>query len=346
MSGSKSTSTSGSSGGEKIPPKRREEALERDRYSCVLCSAAGPGAGGTARLEVHHADPDPDDDDLHALSNLVTLCEDCHLWHHKRPDGDDVPFRLTAADDDVLDPTDYEILRYLANHGPAETSAIADTLTADLSPTAVRERLALLMGLDNVVDEREQQLIDQDVETGKWGLTEQIEHSARGHIPSEPQKLIQRVEDEQVRQALDRGCDRQAVMDILDVSRRSTFHKAKRARAYDLPLAALTRSGDGGQHPAAGTSNEETDEAGETGKTSERDATDGVDAQVNDVNGAAQRQPAAGEDTTAGDEQGDGDASGEAGQRGGNADDDGDDVVVREQLQAAITALQRINAEL
>jgi hypothetical protein len=291
---------------------------------------------------VHHADPDPDDDDddLHALSNLVTLCEDCHLWHHKRPDGDDVPFRLTAADDDVLDPTDYEILRYLANHGPAETSAIADTLTADLSPTAVRERLALLMGLDNVVDEREQQLIDQDVETGKWGLTEQIEHSARGHIPSEPQKLIQRVEDEQVRQALDRGCDRQAVMDILDVSRRSTFHKAKRARAYDLPLAALTRSGNGGQHPAANTVTDEGEETVEAGETDETDGWPGDD------DGDEQQHAVSSEKTADGDEQADGDASRGGGQHRVDAGDDGDDVVIREQLQAAITALQRINAEL
>jgi len=78
--------------------------------------------------------------------------------------------------------------------------------------TAVRERLAVLMGLDNMVESRDRQIVDQDVESGEWGLTEHIEHSARGHIPDDPQALLQRMEDEQVRQALERGCDRQDIM--------------------------------------------------------------------------------------------------------------------------------------
>lgn len=53
------------------------------------------------------------------------------------------------------------------------------------------------------------------------------------------QLLLQRAEDEYVRQALEGGCDRDAVMAVLDISRRSTFYKEKRARAYDFPLAAI-----------------------------------------------------------------------------------------------------------
>ncbi|MFC6989930.1 hypothetical protein ACFQJD_16755 [Haloplanus sp. GCM10025708] len=152
------------------------------------------------------------------MENLTTLCRSCHSWIHQQSTRADAPVTLTEADLSVLLPQDIEILRYLADEGPAQTGKIADSLTAELSPTTVRERLAVLMGLDNQVETRDRQIVDQDVQTGAWGLTGQIEHSARGHIPSDPQALIQRVEDEQVRQALERGCNRQTVMDVLDIS--------------------------------------------------------------------------------------------------------------------------------
>lgn len=332
---SESASISDSSGRDRIPPQRRDEALERDGYTCMLCPAAGPAAGGTAELEVHHADPDPDDGDRHALSNLVTLCKDCHLWHHKRPDGDDVPLGLTTADDEVLDATDYEIVRYLAENGPATTSEVVDALTPDLSPTAVRERLTVLMGLDTVVDGRDRQLIDQDVDTGVWGLPGQVEQSKRGYIPSDEQTLIQRIEEEQVRKAMARGYDKHTVADVLDISPRTVVHKQKRARAYRFPLDAFRRGGNGGQHPAGSPSSNAGDEATEAGEAAEQpDGTDSGDE--------------AGEDVEQGDADGVGDAARRRGDAGGEVSgaDDGDDIAVQEQLQAAITALQRVNAEL
>lgn len=51
------------------------------------------------------------------------------------------------------------------------------------------------------------------------------------------------MEDEKVRQALDRGCDRNHIIDVFDVSRRTTFNKQKRACAYDFPLSAFNRGG-------------------------------------------------------------------------------------------------------
>jgi hypothetical protein len=71
--------------------------------------------------------------------------------------------------------------------------------------------------------------------------------------------LGQRVEDEYVRRALERGCDRDAVMDVLDVSRRSTFYKEKRARAFDIPLAAIQKRGGG--RPLTDDASEEDDAA-------------------------------------------------------------------------------------
>ena len=51
------------------------------------------------------------------------------------------------------------------------------------------------------------------------------------------------MEDEQVRRALDRGCDREGVMDVLDGSERTPFYKVKRACAYEFPLDAFSRGG-------------------------------------------------------------------------------------------------------
>lgn len=75
------------------------------------------------------------------------------------------------------------------------------------------------------------------------GLTEQIENSSRGHLPNGPQLLFQRIEDELVRRALERGCAREDVADVLGMSRRTTFTKERRARAIDFPLDAIDRGG-------------------------------------------------------------------------------------------------------
>lgn len=232
----------GATGREKIPSTRRDEALERDGHTCRTCGAAGPGAGGMARLHVHHSDPDPDGD-RHALSNLITLCVDCHAWHHKRPDAEDVPFEIAAGDDEVLRPHDYEILQVLAEDGPLSTGEIQERISVDVSSLTVRERLWLLMGLDYEVPERDAPLVDQSVKTGSWGLRSQIEESERGRIPEDMQSLIRRVNDEQVRRALNRGCDRGTVTEIFDIAERTSWHKQRRAQAYDFPLAALERGG-------------------------------------------------------------------------------------------------------
>lgn len=94
-----------------------------------------------------------------------------------------------------------------------------------------------------MVEERAEQIVDKDVETGEWGLVSQIETSARGHIPEDRQLLLQRAADERVRRALDRGCARRTVVDVLDVSTRSTFYKYRRAAAYGFPLDAFSRGG-------------------------------------------------------------------------------------------------------
>lgn len=323
------------SGSESVAPDVRDAVLSRDDYRCQVCGRRSPERGGLATLHVHHIERDPSDYDEDEPSNLTTLCWSCHNWIHQQSTPDEAPVTLTEEDLRVLLSQDIEILRFLADKGPARTGAIADALTADLSVTTVRERLALLMGLDNMVESREEQIVDQDRNTGEWGLTEQIEHSARGHIPSDPQALIQRAEDEQVRRALERGCDRQEIMAVLDISRRTTFHKHKRGCAYDFPLSAFRRGGDGGQHPAGGTTSEAAEEA-----TSSPEA-EAVEQQqldaVSDDDG----------DTVYGDAKdrhepsqlNDDDIDGETPSAGSDAE-------LQDQLEIAIAALKQINAAL
>lgn len=228
---------------ETVDTATRHALLKQDLHRCQVCARRGPGAGGVAKLHAHHIDRNPDELDVHALENLTTVCRPCHRWIHDRPTAADAPVELSEADLAVLLPQDFAILRVLAEQGPAGTSTIAAALPMNLTPMAVRERLWTLMGLDKQVPARDHQLIDKDRHTREWGYPEHIETSVRGHVPSDPQLLLQRMEDEQVRQALDRGVDRRAIMSVLDVSRRSTFYKQKRARAYDLPLDAFNRGG-------------------------------------------------------------------------------------------------------
>ena len=223
---------------EPVPSHIRNRVLNRDNHRCQVCHSAGPQAGGVAPLEVHHKDPH-EEDDRHAMDNLLALCRDCHRWHHLQPEPEEVPITLSDADKQQLRAHDYEILQVLATDGPMRTGEIRDAITPDLSVMAVRERLYQLMGLDDRVDSRERRLIDQDVETGRWGLPDDISMSERGRIPPSVEALIQRVIDEHVRRAVDRDVDRQAIAEVFDVGTRTTYHKESRARAYQIPLDQL-----------------------------------------------------------------------------------------------------------
>lgn len=51
----------------------RKAVLKRDDYKCAICD-------GTHRLTIHHVDENKTND---TLWNLITLCQACHLRHHK-----------------------------------------------------------------------------------------------------------------------------------------------------------------------------------------------------------------------------------------------------------------------
>ncbi|MDS0284033.1 HNH endonuclease [Haloarcula onubensis] len=283
---------------ETVDAETRAEVLAAAAHRCQWCGRDGPGAGGSATLHVHHASRDVDEMDEHDPANLTAVCRKCHNWLHNQPSEADAPVELTDADGQVLLPQDVEILQVLARHGPLSTGDIADELTPDLTVSSVRERLWVLMGLDNTVASRTKQIVDQSSETGEWGLVGQISTSARGRIPDDPQTLLQRAEDERVRQALDRGCDRGAVADVIGIVERTTWNKEKRARAFAFPLDALDDRG--GRPPADADADETltdlpTDEADADTEMQQRldaveDAADGEAGMLSD-GGEADQEP-------------------------------------------------------
>ncbi|QDX41172.1 HNH endonuclease [Salarchaeum sp. JOR-1] len=321
---------------ETVDPETRREVLATYEHRCQSCGRRGPEKGGLATLHVHHIERDPDEMSEHDLENLTLLCRSCHTWLHQQSTPEDSPVEITEADQSVLLPQDIEILRYLAEQGPTRTGDIVSGVPTDLSVSAVRERLWVLMGLDNLVESRDQQIVDKDVETGEWGLTEQVENSARGHIPDDPQLLLQRMEDEQVRQALERGCDRSDVIEVLGVSRRTTFNKHKRACAYDFPLDAFARGG----RPADGTRSEQpsvtTDTAEEAGDEQQR------------LDAVADQSPESGEETGMADDLEPGSDAHvvDEERESGGQDADGVDEELRGRLQQAIDALQEVDETL
>lgn len=224
---------------ETVSPETREDVLARDGHRCRANGERGPGAGGNATLHVHHIERDPDGMDVHALENLTTLCRQCHSWQHNQPSVADLPVELTEEDLSELLPHDREILQVLDESGPSTTGEIRTALTADVSVMTVRERLWKLMGLDSKVETREQQVVDQDSESGEWGLIDQIAQSARGRIPDAPQLVLQRAADERVRRAVEAGYDRDVIADVFGVTERTTYHQEKRARAFEFPLDVI-----------------------------------------------------------------------------------------------------------
>jgi len=132
-----------------------------------VCGRRGPEKGGLATLHVHHIERDPEGMDEHDMANLTLLCRSCHSWFHQQSTPDDSPVELTEEDQSVLLPQDIEILRYLSENGPTRTGDIVSGLPSDHSVSAVRERLWVLTGLDNLVEGRDRQIVDKDIETGE-----------------------------------------------------------------------------------------------------------------------------------------------------------------------------------
>ncbi len=219
-----------------FPTPVRLEVFDQDDYRCRICGQGWIEKGGTARLEAHHIEDNPEDIEYHDPDNGTTLCEVCHHYITTRI-PDDLPFKTTTLQEDLkLLPHDFEIISTLARRGPASVQEIMADIDDNKSYMATRERLWHLMGHDRRIDRLTHPLVDQCADTGKWGLPHQIDRTARGRFPSDTDKLIKRFEDELVRRLLNYGIERGRVAADLGVHERTTHYKQKRAQAYRLPI--------------------------------------------------------------------------------------------------------------
>ena len=230
-----------SEGYDQIPPQQRKKALQRDNHSCQLCPRKGPQAGGNTPLHVHHKTYEPDDCDLHDLDNLITLCIHCHGWHHSRPTPDLPSVDITEEARVKLIPVDFEIIDLICREGLLTIDEISEGITPNKCRLAIKDCLWRIMGIDTVVEEQEQ-LIDQDADTGRWGLPSQIEFSKR-HGPTTIYETVQRTIDRIVAEALDRGCDRETISDVIDIDPRTVNRIGHRGQAYAFTLDRYTGPG-------------------------------------------------------------------------------------------------------
>ena len=80
-----------------VSDAQRQRILRRDNFTCRLCGAKGPGAGGSAELHVDHIKPfslgGPDDD-----NNLWTLCASCNLGKSNKYDDTELANKLAGSD--------------------------------------------------------------------------------------------------------------------------------------------------------------------------------------------------------------------------------------------------------
>ena len=256
----------------------REAVLERDGYRCRTCGVNGPEIGGKTPLEVHHVDDDPDHCDYNAPENLITLCKADHNLIHHRTTREDISVEMSDAAAGERLSHDYEIIELLETEGPMAIEEIQPRISPTLSEQILKERLWLLMGLDNSVETQNDQLIDHDAVSGEWARPSDISVSERGRIPDDTGELNRRIEDERIRRMLDRGISRTAVADTFGVTPRTTRYKEHRARAYEFPLDEIKTFENDGAIADGDTPPEQDCEAIDKG--TDTPATDWIDAPV------------------------------------------------------------------
>lgn len=226
-----------------IPSDAREAALERDGYRCRIDGCRDTKRSDSTRLVVQRVSEHPRDGDPDDIENLTTYCLRCARWVAQMPSRDDLPPVLQdrLADTD-LDTDHVEILQYLHESGPAQTSEVTAAVDRT-NPTSVRRVLYDLMSRDVCDDNVDGRLVAKDRRAETYGLVWQIpeKRDARGVIPLRPHVRRSRILDavaDRVIEALDGrvGDPREVAAEVVDRDRNQTYNMQKRAKAFQFPF--------------------------------------------------------------------------------------------------------------
>jgi len=154
---------------------RRQQVLERDEFICQNCGIQG-GSHGNAELHAHHVVP-KSRGGSHDVSNLISLCSDCHNTVHSK--NAQAPSHGQQQDSEI----DYSNPDFLA---------LSDKILNDtLSIMSVTTRLLRTTGEDfsnNEVDYEGTLAVQNDVRVAIVRTFEHInllEHSWEGRYPEE-----------------------------------------------------------------------------------------------------------------------------------------------------------------
>lgn len=225
-----------------IPNETAQNVLKRDTYRCQTKGCVGTEQKGSARLVVQRIKHNPLHCGENDPENLVTRCLRCSRWIRRMPSTDDLqPILQERLDGVDIEATWTEILQYLADHGPATTGEITESVSLS-SKLSVRRALYGLMGI-NQRENIDGRLVVKDRVNGVYGLPWQIpdEHDAQGIIPLRPAARRSRILDELVRRLLDELPEngkesRELVARVVDRDPHQTYQMERRAEAFDFPF--------------------------------------------------------------------------------------------------------------
>lgn len=240
-----------------LPPHTRKKVLQRDNHQCSLCPAKSKKVGGDADLQVHHKEYQPAKGDVNDLDNLTTLCTVCHSWMHSQPEPEEFDIKITKQAIHNLVGGDFELLDILIEDGPMRAEQIAAQAAHNPDLATVKQRLYAIMGIDTIIDDQPQ-IIDKDAETGEWGLTEEIQTSAR-RDPETIYDTVQRTRDKIVQHAIENGIESKVIAKVVGIHRRQCYLFMHRGRALDFDINEYTGRGrppkDGGGDVVADPAN-------------------------------------------------------------------------------------------
>lgn len=222
---------------ESVPPAIREHVFEESDYQCQVCGAAAGDPGIT--LEIHHKTPQTDGG-TNDPENLTCLCDRCHRHYHRMITADDLGSDVLTEPSSrtTLSGCDCEILKELDGR-KLQTSEVA--AATSVSEEHCRRRLWSLMAAG---------FVDREFSSGKWGLPEEIESSARGRWPSSPQQAARLAVQEMMRRLSDKGWSHDDVAELAGYHPRSVRVAIDRAAALRPPLDGPDVSGEPRQPPS------------------------------------------------------------------------------------------------